>query len=765
MKLVELHLGGFGRFSDFDLAFSPVFTVVVGPNEAGKTTLAEGILGVLFGFRRGLKHLRDRYRPRAGGASYTASLLLVTEDDRRYLLGRDFEHDRLEIFAGEGVRLAPLPETELPTVLRTTLGVDAPLVFESTLFLRRPGAGPFRRERMLALALAEVLGLMPEPTATESEKTPPAPRSSPPGPEAADHEPLDPLMALRREKERLAGLLASLLEEERVLAKKRAALEALWIAQEERKKLEKQLEEIRQRLAEASAKDEGKEGPAGPEEANLARAEELAAQIALLEVELRYEEEALRDHEAEIELLEREISLTRAKLEGLAPYLLNPEIQAQVTRILPLINQHMARLGELFPMADRLAGRLRRLRRSFFILLGLGFAAAGVSLGFYGLLSKPYSFLLPGLGVLSWCGAFSLLIRATRLRTTGRRLTTEIEKREEELAARRSEVENLLQGKTIAQYQSELEAKKLYENDLWQLEQTLAQKKAGKDSRGRMEEIKTTLEKAKKELAALLAAGGWTDLADMRARTAQTAAGAEPPPSLAPELLRSQEEDLVRRLAALPTARFDPAELAALEEAQARLRAQYEETRLRLAEIETAMAEGAKERERGEERPPVVPSSGPVPPADGASVPPELAGRMGEILAEVTGGRYREVRLTVDSEGLRVGVVDPATGELLSVPDLSSGSLAQLRLAMEVALAEKLAGHRHPPFLLDDPFAELDADRLSLTAGFLARLCRDRQIVWCPRQKEVIRMLEENGITPETIFLRAGEGRTEAENG
>ena len=71
-----------------------------------------------------------------------------------------------------------------------------------------------------------------------------------------------------------------------------------------------------------------------------------------------------------------------------------------------------------------------------------------------------------------------------------------------------------------------------------------------------------------------------------------------------------------------------------------------------------------------------------------------------------------------------------------------------------MALAEKLIGISHPPFLLDDPFAELDAERLSLVVGFLARLGRNRQIVWFTRQDEVVRRLEEAGMAPEVVELR-----------
>ncbi|HEY2760048.1 MAG TPA: ATP-binding protein, partial [Pirellulales bacterium] len=51
MKLLNVHVDGFGIWSDITLAdLSPHCTVFYGPNEAGKTTLLEFIRAVLYGF-------------------------------------------------------------------------------------------------------------------------------------------------------------------------------------------------------------------------------------------------------------------------------------------------------------------------------------------------------------------------------------------------------------------------------------------------------------------------------------------------------------------------------------------------------------------------------------------------------------------------------------------------------------------------------------------------------------------------------------------
>lgn len=50
MKLLELRLHGFGRLVNRSFRFAPGFNLVVGPNEAGKSTLQQAILTLLYGY-------------------------------------------------------------------------------------------------------------------------------------------------------------------------------------------------------------------------------------------------------------------------------------------------------------------------------------------------------------------------------------------------------------------------------------------------------------------------------------------------------------------------------------------------------------------------------------------------------------------------------------------------------------------------------------------------------------------------------------------
>ena len=157
MKILEVRLSGFGRFGDLTLSFPGNFKLIIGPNESGKTTIVDAISGVFFGFRRSQRSLRERYQPRQGD-KYSASLLFALDDETRFLVGRDFHHDRLEVFRGQGVRLEPQPETELEPVLLENLGLHTYQVFESTILIRQPETGLAGRDRLTAGRLAEAFG-------------------------------------------------------------------------------------------------------------------------------------------------------------------------------------------------------------------------------------------------------------------------------------------------------------------------------------------------------------------------------------------------------------------------------------------------------------------------------------------------------------------------------------------------------------------------------------------------------------------------------
>ena len=112
MKLVQLHVEGFGHFRDHVVGpLNSSVTVLHGPNEAGKSTLLAFIRTILFGFpSRG----RDYYYPPLAGGRHGGRITLVDDDGERYALER---------FAGpRGGRPVLRTESGAPAALERLIG-------------------------------------------------------------------------------------------------------------------------------------------------------------------------------------------------------------------------------------------------------------------------------------------------------------------------------------------------------------------------------------------------------------------------------------------------------------------------------------------------------------------------------------------------------------------------------------------------------------------------------------------------------------------
>src|SRR4030042_3578176 len=93
MYLARIHINGYGIFNNYDLpggtggeGFSKNLSVVIGPNESGKTTLLSFVRAVLFGFPDG-RSSENPYPPVAGG-KYGGLIPLVDRQGERYTVER-----------------------------------------------------------------------------------------------------------------------------------------------------------------------------------------------------------------------------------------------------------------------------------------------------------------------------------------------------------------------------------------------------------------------------------------------------------------------------------------------------------------------------------------------------------------------------------------------------------------------------------------------------------------------------------------------------
>lgn len=97
MKLLELHIDGFGKFHNRTISFQDGINVIYGKNEAGKSTLHTFIRGILFGMERGRgraarNDLYSKFEPWENSGTYEGWLRLESEGTV-YRIERKFRRD------------------------------------------------------------------------------------------------------------------------------------------------------------------------------------------------------------------------------------------------------------------------------------------------------------------------------------------------------------------------------------------------------------------------------------------------------------------------------------------------------------------------------------------------------------------------------------------------------------------------------------------------------------------------------------------------
>lgn len=97
MKLLELHIDGFGKFHNRTISFEDGINIIYGKNEAGKSTLHTFIRGMLFGIERGRgraakNDLYSKFEPWSNSGTYEGWLRLE-KDGVIYRIERRFRKD------------------------------------------------------------------------------------------------------------------------------------------------------------------------------------------------------------------------------------------------------------------------------------------------------------------------------------------------------------------------------------------------------------------------------------------------------------------------------------------------------------------------------------------------------------------------------------------------------------------------------------------------------------------------------------------------
>jgi DNA repair exonuclease SbcCD ATPase subunit len=100
VKLRRLHIDGYGCHRDREWAFSPTLNLILGPNEAGKTTLVSCLMGLLYPFNTPVPAC-ELYAPWQD-APFSASLELETDDGEILSIHKVFDDGEVNIKNQEG---------------------------------------------------------------------------------------------------------------------------------------------------------------------------------------------------------------------------------------------------------------------------------------------------------------------------------------------------------------------------------------------------------------------------------------------------------------------------------------------------------------------------------------------------------------------------------------------------------------------------------------------------------------------------------------
>jgi hypothetical protein len=101
---------------------------------------------------------------------------------------------------------------------------------------------------------------------------------------------------------------------------------------------------------------------------------------------------------------------------------------------------------------------------------------------------------------------------------------------------------------------------------------------------------------------------------------------------------------------------------------------------------------------------------------------------VGRDIARLTGGRYRKVE--IDDRTLDIDVWAPERGDWVAANHLSKGTIDQVYLAARIGLVRLVTQDKRPPMILDDPFVTFDDQRAARAALLLRELSADFQVIY-----------------------------------
>ncbi len=744
MRLRRLELPAFGCLRGFGAELSPGLNLFVGENEAGKSTLQAAICALLYGFfenERALKAENERYerfRPWSGGV-YRGALEYELANGNRYEARRDFANDVATqlIDSATGLDLAPefgrgrhgnVPFARRQFGMSRGVFQSCAFISQGEIFDVTQGASPSQigdavaalvdsagRDVSAARALKS-LGVVASRIGSDSARTAELPR-------ARQHleralEELEAGADARAQASQTARKLEERRTRVRELKEKRARTEAL--------ALRTQIAALRTRLdAVAAATDE----------ATRAESEvEALSAYASFPASLRDEVLALKGRwSGLLSALER---LQRDRDEATAAISDDDRLEYEALRegAGALTDEHVRTL-EAAAFAPEAHG----------VIAVLGDALRAIGRGIARLvrrvLRRPEPHTAEVAPVVSAEEARVLLDRHRRylsLRPRAElagRLKSEVAGQEAALETIEGQLRNLIAVADVTAPSTD--------------EGLRAFEAAARDHARYQTALAAAAEAGRRREAAL--AGRTTEETTTRLAECERASGE----LLAkrPDLADLETERSLEQLAKERDSLRDELQETQLEERSLEEKVNHVLERHRPAsELEEEAARWRREVKRLEKaRAAVVLAKSQIEQAM-VQVYRDFAPAVNTFLSEgierVTEGRYSRAR--VDPSSLRVSLLVPETGQVITDPPVSYGTRTMVYVLMRVGLAQHMSAIGEPvPLVLDDPFVDLDSRRLPRMMRFLLDLSDRMQVLFFTKDTSITRWFEENATGSE----------------
>jgi DNA repair exonuclease SbcCD ATPase subunit len=131
-----------------------------------------------------------------------------------------------------------------------------------------------------------------------------------------------------------------------------------------------------------------------------------------------------------------------------------------------------------------------------------------------------------------------------------------------------------------------------------------------------------------------------------------------------------------------------------------------------------------------------------------------LEQQVGRDISRLTGGRYK--RVSIDDQTLDIAVWASERNDWVPATRLSKGTLDQVFLAARIGLVRLVTQGRRPPLILDDPFVTFDDTRAARAALLLREISADFQVIYLACSNRY------DGLADSVVEL---PGPTEGESG